>query len=151
MESGTALAERFARSLFAVSHHWKRRLDLKFAHLGLTQARWSVLLALSTCDDTTQIELARTLGIEAATLVRLIDGLEGAGLVARHSSQTDRRAKIVRLTGAATPLIHEMKRIAAENRAALIEGVTQDDLRAATRVLAHIATQLEIMNSDQNG
>lgn len=151
MEREPDPSEIFARSMFTLSHQWKRRLDDQFRHLGLTQARWGVLIALSTCDDVTQIELARTMGIEAASLVRLLDGLESAGLIERHSSRTDRRAKNVRLTDAAMPLIEEMKRIAAVNRSELMKQVSDEDLRIATMVMAQIADQLEIMNSDQHG
>jgi len=103
--------EAFARSLAVSSRMWKRYLDLQFRDLGLSQARWSVLFEISRNEETTQIELARTLGIEAASLVRLLDGLERAGLIERRPSTEDRRAKTLHLTGAARPLIDRMKEI----------------------------------------
>lgn len=142
------LTEVFARSLGTVARQWRRRLDLAFRHLDLTQARWSVLFELSRHEEITQIELARNLWIEGATLVRLLDGLEKAGLVERRPCPQDRRAKTLRLTDQANGLIREMKRIAADNRAELLADVSPEDLQIATRVLGQVAARLDRMNGD---
>lgn len=145
------LPETFARALATVSRQWRRRLDMQFRDLGLSQARWGVILELSRHEEVTQIELARALGIEGATLVRLLDGLERAGLVERQPSAEDRRAKKLRLTAAALPLLEQMKAIAAASRQDLLSEISPDDLRTATRVLGQIATRLENMGNGENG
>jgi MarR family transcriptional regulator for hemolysin len=143
--------EAFARSLAAASRMWRRYLDLRFRDLDLSQARWSVLLELSRSEEVTQVELARSLGIEAATLVRLLDGLEGAGLVERRPSVADRRAKTLHLTEAACPLIVRMEEISAASRAEILEGIPRQDLRIATKVLNLVSARLENLSSGQNG
>jgi len=145
------LMEPFARYLAASSRMWKRYLDLQFRDLGLSEARWKVLLELSRKEETTQIELARTLEIEAASLVRLLDGLENAGLIERRPSVEDRRAKTLHLTDAAWPLIDRMKEISAASRMAILEDVPPQELRIATEVLMRIAARLELLNNGQNG
>ncbi|WP_273186706.1 MarR family transcriptional regulator [Hyphomonas adhaerens] len=145
------LLEPFARSLAASSRMWRRHLDLRFRDLDLSQARWSVLFELSRNEEVTQIELARTLGIEAATLVRLLDGLEGAGLIERRPSAEDRRAKTLHLTEAACPLIVRMEEISAASRAEILQGISKQDLRIATKVLSRIAARLENLSNGQNG
>jgi len=143
--------EAFARSLAAASRMWRRYLDLRFRDLDLSQARWSVLLELSRSEEVTQVELARSLGIEAATLVRLLDGLEGAGLVERRPSVADRRAKTLHLTEAACPLIVRMEEISAASRAEILEGIPRQDLRIATKVLNLVSARLENLSNGQNG
>ena len=143
----TSARETFTRTLASVSRQWKRRLDAQFRHLGLSQARWGVILELSRHEDATQIELARVLGIEGATLVRLLDGLEAIGLVERHPSPEDRRAKKLALTEPAKMLLEKMKTIAARNRTEILEDVPADDLRTAVRVLGLIASRLETMEN----
>ena len=130
---------------------WRRYLDLRFRDLDLSQARWSVLFELSRNEEVTQVELARTLGIEAATLVRLLDGLEGAGLVERRPSVADRRAKTLHLTEAACPLIVRMEEISAASRAEILEGIPRQDLRIATKVLNLVSARLENLSNGQNG
>lgn len=144
------LSETFTRALASVWRQWKRRLDAQFRHLGLSQARWGVILELSRHEDATQIELARVLGIEGATLVRLLDGLEGMGLVERCPSSEDRRAKKLALTEPAMPILESMKLIAANNRVEILRDIPVDDLRTATRVLGQIASRLEKMGNDEN-
>jgi MarR family transcriptional regulator, transcriptional regulator for hemolysin len=141
------LKEQFARSLAAASRTWKRYLDLQFRTLGLSQARWSVLFEISRNEEATQIELARVLAIEAATLVRLLDGLEKAGLIERRPSTEDRRAKTLHLTDAAWPLIVRMKEISAASRITILEGIPQQDLRIATQVLSQITARLEMLGN----
>ncbi len=147
----TEIQEPFARSLATSSRMWRRYLDLRFRDLDLSQARWSVLFELSRNEEVTQVELARTLGIEAATLVRLLDGLEKAGLIQRRPSAEDRRAKTLHLTEAAWPLINRMKEISAASRTAILEGISQQELRIATEVLSRIAARLEVLSNGQNG
>lgn len=151
MNAAPNLPETFTRSLATVSRQWKRRMDMQFRGLGLSQARWILLLELSRHHGATQIELARAMGIEGATLVRLLDGLESAGLVERHPSAEDRRAKTLRLTPEALPVLQQMKRIASASRRDILAGISPDDLRIATLVLGQIATRLEVMGHDDKG
>lgn len=154
MQTGPEMTEpheAFARSLAASSRLWRRHLDLRFRDLDLSQARWNVLFELSRNEDVTQVELAQSLGIEAATLVRLLDGLEGTGLIERRPSTKDRRAKTLHLTEAASPLIVRMEDISAASRAEILEGISRQDLRIATKVLSRIAARLESLNNGQNG
>jgi len=146
MKTETELQVPFARSLAASSRMWRRYLDLQFRELDLSQARWGVLFELSRTEEVTQVELARSLGIEAATLVRLLDGLEGAGLIERRPSTEDRRAKTLHLTDAARPLIVRMEEISGASRADILKGISQHDLRIATKVLSRIAARLENLN-----
>jgi MarR family transcriptional regulator for hemolysin len=133
----------FAMELGKVARRWRTRLDSRLRAMGLTQARWMALLELSRSDSLTQRDLAATLGVEGPTLVRLLDGLEAQGLIERQSCPDDRRAKRVRLTEAAAPVLREIRKIADATRRELLEGVATDDLSVARRVLAMIAERLE--------
>jgi len=133
----------FAMELGKVARRWRTRLDSRLRAMGLTQARWMALLELSRSDSLTQRDLAATLGVEGPTLVRLLDGLEAQGLIERQSCPDDRRAKRVRLTEAADPVLREIRKIADATRRELLEGVAAEDLSVARRVLAMIAERLE--------
>ena len=150
MQNDIEAQEPFTRSLISSARMWRRYLDLVFRDLELSQARWSVLFELSQNEEVTQVELARTLGIEAATLVRQLDGLEDAGLIERRPSATDRRAKTLHLTKAAYPLIEKMEEMSATSRTEILEGISQQDLRIATIVLSRITARLENLSSGEN-
>ena len=136
--------QAFALDLGRVSRRWRARLDERLKVTGLTQARWSTLLHLSRAGEClTQRELAARVGIEGPTLVRLLDALEAQGLIERLPVEGDRRAKSIRLTEAAQPLLAEINRIAADLRREILAGVPVEDLETCQRVLRHIGDRLE--------
>jgi MarR family transcriptional regulator, transcriptional regulator for hemolysin len=138
------LGEAFALELGRVSRRWRTRLDERLRVTGLTQARWSTLLHLlrgGSC--ITQRELAERVGIEGPTLVRLLDALETQGLIERLPVEGDRRAKHIRLTEAAQPLLSEIDRIAGDLRRAIFADLHKDDLKTCLTVLRSIGDRLE--------
>lgn len=137
------VGEQFALELGRVNRQWRKRLDERLKHTGLTQARWLVLLHLSRAGPLSQRELAEIVGIEGPTLVRMLDSLEGQGLVERRVGEEDRRVKQVHLSEAARPLLAEITSIAAALRRELLAEVADGELRAAWKVLKDIADRLE--------
>lgn len=138
-----SVGEQFAIELGRVSRQWRKRLDERLKHTGLTQARWMVLLHLSRTDPMSQRELAETVGIEGPTLVRMLDSLEGQGLLERRACEDDRRVKRVYLTEAARPVLAEITSIATALRKELLAEMADGELRAAWKVLKDIGDRLE--------
>jgi MarR family transcriptional regulator for hemolysin len=134
----------FAVALGRVSRRWRVRLDERFRHTGLTQARWIVLLQLSQGGAMSQRELAERIGVEGPTLVRALDKLEDQGFVARRAGD-DRRVKEIHLTAAAGPVLTEITRISTQLRRALLADVPARDLATAWRVLKAISDQLDML------
>lgn len=137
------VGEQFAIELGRVSRQWRKRLDERLKQTGLNQARWLVLLHLSRAGPLPQRELAEIVGIEGPTLVRLLDSLEGQGLVERRVGEDDRRVKQVHLADAARPLLAEITSIASALRSELLAEVADGELRAAWKVLKDIGDRLE--------
>ena len=136
---------RFGMQLAQMSRGWRAELDRRLAGLNLSQARWLVLLHLARFSDQppTQRELAQSVGVEGPTLARLLDSLEGQGLVQRQAVIEDRRAKRVLLCAPARPLIEQIETIANALRSELFEGVAAADLEVCMRVHAQILGNLE--------
>ena len=135
---------RFGMQLAQMSRGWRAELDRRLAGLGLSQARWLVLLHLARFEEApTQRELAQSVGVEGPTLARLLDSLESQGLVQRQSVMEDRRAKKIVLCSPALPLIEQIETIATQLRKELFEGVDEADLKVCMRVHGHILANLE--------
>ncbi|MBA1229106.1 MarR family transcriptional regulator [Pseudomonas viridiflava] len=135
---------RFGMQLAQISRGWRAELDRRLADLGLSQARWLVLLHLARFGEPpTQRELAQSVGVEGPTLARLLDSLEGQGLVQRQAVAEDRRAKKILLSQTALPLIEQIEAIASKLRIELFEGVDEDDMRVCMRVHSRILANLE--------
>lgn len=135
---------RFGMQLAHMSRGWRAELDRRLAELGLSQARWLVLLHLARYETPpTQRELAQSVGVEGPTLARLLDSLEGQGLVQRRAVLEDRRAKKIVLCDTALPLIQQIEAIATALRVELFAGIDEEELRVCMRVHTRILANLE--------
>ncbi|WP_447592358.1 transcriptional regulator SlyA [Aquipseudomonas campi] len=134
----------FGMQLAQLSRSWRAELDRRLSGLGLSQARWLVLLHLALLEDIpTQRELAKSVGVEGPTLARLLDSLEAQGLVQRQAVPEDRRAKKVVLSPQARPLIEQIESIAQQLRTELFAGIAEDDIKRCQQVHAQILQNLE--------
>ena len=135
---------RFGMQLAHMSRGWRAELDRRLADLGLSQARWLVLLHLARFQEPpTQRELAQSMGVEGPTLARLLDSLEAQSLVQRHAVAEDRRAKKIVLCDTAWPLIQKIEAIATALRVELFAGIDEEELRVCMRVHTRILANLE--------
>lgn len=134
---------RFAMQLAQLSRGWRAELDRRLADLGLSQARWLVLLHLARFEhEPTQRELAQSVAVEGPTLARLLDGLEAQGFVQRKAAPGDRRAKLITLQAAAQPMIEKIEAISTQVREELFNGIDEEDLRKCQQVHARILANL---------
>jgi len=123
---------------------WRSRLNERLRPLGLSQARWMVLLHLSRRGDgVMQKALAEWIGIEAPTLVRILDRMTEDGWIERRESTTDRRAKTVHLTPQSNAIIKRIDKIAAQLRKEMLADVDDTDIDACMRVLQQIKQTAE--------
>jgi MarR family transcriptional regulator for hemolysin len=135
---------RFGMQLAHMSRGWRAELDRRLADLGLSQARWLVLLHLARFTELpTQRELAQSVGVEGPTLARLLDSLENQGLVRRQAVFEDRRAKKIVLCDTARPLIEKIEAIATALRHELFVGIDDEDLRVCMQVHSKILANLD--------
>ncbi len=106
--------------------------------MGFTRAHWSVLSHLSRHEGIHQAGLAEILEIEPISLVRLLDRLEGDGLVERRPDPRDRRTRRLYLTPAAHPVLTDMRALGAAVRQEALAGISradQEKLVAALQVM----------------
>lgn len=134
---------RFAMQVAQLSRAWRSELDRRLVGLGLSQARWLVLLHLARFTEMpTQRELAQSVGVEGPTLARLLDGLEAQGLVTRVAVPEDRRAKKIALQPKAQPLIEKIEAISTQLREEVFVGIDEEDLRRCQQVHARVLDNL---------
>jgi MarR family transcriptional regulator, transcriptional regulator for hemolysin len=131
---GVPIGRRLALTAKAVSSAFNAALAAE----GGSLPSWLILSSLRNDRWSTQLDLARSLGIEGPTLTRHLENLERSGFVRRARSETDRRAVRVELTeagdGAHTRMLGA---VIAFNRQ-LQDGLSSDDLRFLDHVLARL-------------
>lgn len=135
---------RFGMQLTQLSRAWRAELDRRLADLGLSQARWLVLLHLARGKKRpTQGELAYSVGVENPTLARLLDALEAQQLIERQPDQHDRRVKKIALTDAALQLIEKIEIIATGLRTEIFAGLSEQDIQDCQQTHARMLANLE--------
>ncbi len=89
--------------------------------VDISPAQYSVLVVIAANPGASQSQIANTLGIERARLVRLLDRLEERGLIERLLSAKDRRSHALRLTRQGNQILKRARTLAAVHEARLTE------------------------------
>jgi MarR family transcriptional regulator for hemolysin len=141
---GQEIGAALAQSLLLAGRRWRARLNERLKGIGQTDARCAALAEIAGCPEgVVQRELSQRLGVEEPTVVRLVDALEGAEWVERQAHVRDRRAKVVRITPAAQPILDQAQRIVGDMQQELFADMDPGDLATCLRVLNEISAKLE--------
>ncbi|HDL6961827.1 TPA: transcriptional regulator SlyA [Yersinia enterocolitica] len=120
---------------------WRALIDHRLKPLDLTQTHWVTLHNINRLPpEQSQIQLAKAIGIEQPSLVRTLDQLEEKGLITRHTCANDRRAKRIKLTQQAEPIIREVDGVICSTREEILGGVSPAEIN----LLINLIKQLEI-------
>jgi MarR family transcriptional regulator, transcriptional regulator for hemolysin len=115
-----------------------RAFNAALAEAGGSLPIWLVLTSLRGEQWRTQLELARSLGIEGPTLTRHLDGMERAGLVERRRDPADRRAVQVELTDAGRELHNRLRQHVVDFDERLRAGLGEEAISELGATLARL-------------
>lgn len=131
--------KEFGMLLAETARLWRSRLDQRLKPLGLSQAKWMVLLYLSRSKSCmTQSALAERIGIMGPTLTGLLNRLAADGWIERRETALDRRSKTVHLMPKADAALQQIEATAAQVREELLEGIPEDELAHCASVILRI-------------
>lgn len=125
-EAPQALATDLCWLLSRANQAMGSELAAALDDLGLTPRGYHVLQA-AMAGEHSQIELARTVGLDKTTMVVTVDELEEAGLAERRPSATDRRARMIAVTDAGKRKVAEADEILAGVRRSVLESIPAPD------------------------
>ena len=125
-------------ALTYASRAYRAAADKVAADFGLSQATGLPVLVIGRAAEAGMRPgvLAELLSLEASSLVRVVDQLIDAGLVARCEDPQDRRAKILRLTDAGRDKAAQMEQALTPFRRKLFGAFDPADVEACLRVLS---------------
>ena len=116
---------------------------------GLTSARWQVLGAVALSDSPpTVAQIARAMGLTRQSVQRIVDELEGDGIVRRLDHPESRRARPVQLTARGASLYDAMMRRQRPWATRIAKGIAPDDLRRTLDALQTLRKRLEAGSAD---
>lgn len=123
---------------------WRNLLDKRLRTIGQNGARMEALANIAYFPpEATQVELANRIGIERATITRMLDSLEADGLIERLADPADRRTKRIRLTSAGETALQDIQTIVIELRASLLREADPAIVDQTNVFLAHLLVELD--------
>lgn len=107
----------------------------RLASIDIRPAQFSVLAVIGANAGLSQMELARTLGIERARLVRMLHRLERRGLTQRLPSSTDGRRHALRLTREGQRILARARSLSNAHEAGLMKRLGPERYRLLIETL----------------
>ena len=109
---------------------------------GMTRAQWVILARLERMGGLSQKELADALEVEPITVGRLVDRLQGRGLVERRPDPFDRRIWRLHLTPDAAPILARIEAYRAELHARITAGLDRETVHQVVEALLNMKSEL---------
>lgn len=130
----------FVALLLPLGRAYRRHVDRALASTGQSHATALAVMLLGRLGDgVRQGALAEELGVEAPSVVPLIDAMAREGLVERRVDPTDKRARTLHLSDAGRDLAARAEIVSAEVRAQLFAGIPDADVATAVAVMRRLS------------
>lgn len=130
-----------------LGYQLRRAQLLTFQSFSEAMAAWrispgefGVLVIVSDNPGLNQSRLANALGVDRSTMVAVLDGLEGRGLLQRTPSPTDRRSHAMLLTKAGTKLLADIRPALEAHERRLTAALSTDERKVLLALLARVNT-----------
>lgn len=143
---------RFGIHFSIVARRWRRELEAALAEADLSDATWSPLVHLhETGGGLTQKQLAALVGVDASTLVRLVDILETRGLITRTPDPMDGRARILNLTPQGLEQVLRIRSLLDASEAEMLVDLDDAQLALMMDALCRIDARLTLRQQERVG
>ena len=135
---------RLTRGFSMVARRWRKYLDEHLRRIGQSQARWEALFAVAMSRDGSALgTIAKRVGVEGPTFVRMIAQFEREGLVKRLASSEDRRASIIRITPKGEQVLTQMRDLTTRVCKEFLGELSVDDVKKMLDMLEHMLSFLK--------
>ena len=131
-------------AIVMAARRWRALIDEQLRIRGQSASRMEVMSAIAYApQQSTQIQIAKRIGIEGPTLTRTLDMLEADGLVERVADPSDRRNKHMKITSAGYAELGAMMDLCAQYRSGLLDGISEPEIKANLGFLATLRERIE--------
>ena len=114
--------------------------------INLTAEQFLVMDALWNQGEMTQQSIAYIIQKDKNSVTQFIDNLEKKGLVNRVVDSADRRVNNIRLSKTGMAMKDNTKNVAINALNDILEGISEDDLKAFVKVLNKACDNIEKLN-----
>lgn len=116
----------------------QRRFSEIFNDLGITQTQLTTMILISDNPGASQSDIGRTLQMDRATVMGIINRLEGRGLIQRGQSATDKRRQTLEITEDGTAMLATARERSSELGAWLKERFSDAEFHMLAALLKRI-------------
>ena len=129
----------------AVRRRLKHLVGARLAPHQLTIQQFWVMLVLLEQGPTSLHPLAQQVWMDDPTASRVVKAMTGRGLLCSRPDPGHGRRILITLAPEALPLAHELRELAAEIKASLVQGLTLDEQAAMRSGLLALIANLDAM------
>jgi DNA-binding MarR family transcriptional regulator len=133
------LNENLCWLLSRASYTLTTELTAALEEAGISPRAHAVLTA-AMCEERTQGEIAKAVGLDKTTMVVTLDELEAAGLAERRPCKTDRRARFVSVTPAGKRKVRQAEAITERVGADVLASLPEEHREAFVESLSHLVS-----------
>ncbi len=113
----------------------KAMFDEALKPYNLLTYQYAVLRILTCMGPTSQILLGNELGIDKASMVRFLDGLEKEGYIQRTSDSVDRRVKKIELTAKGKKMFSIAEKIRVQVQEEFLSPLSKSERAAYAKII----------------
>jgi DNA-binding MarR family transcriptional regulator len=121
---------------------WAELRQASPRHIGMSPQRVQLLIRLWRDGETSHSDLRHTLGIDGASVTRLVKGFEADGLIGRRLDPADNRYTLAALTPAGERAAAELERAHQSYQERLLAGITAQQQGIVLDVLRRVRANL---------
>jgi DNA-binding MarR family transcriptional regulator len=119
-------------------------MEPRLRELGISWATFQLLTTVANIGPkASQIEVARRLGITAASLSEAVQAHVARGLIEQIPHPKDKRIRILRLTPASQQIVSSIKDLVLKSETAMTKGLSAAEVASASAVLDRVLVNLE--------
>ena len=119
---------------------------MKAEGIDLTSPQFAAIALLDENPGIDQATLAGMIALDRPTIGGVVERLAGKGLVQRKTSETDRRAKHLKLTQQGKDMVKRMRPLVAAAQAKILDGLSDDEKEQFTA----LADKITRLHNDQS-
>ncbi len=121
----------------------RRRWVEMLARFDVTPSQFKVIMSLGELDHLGQRQLAEVIGVDPRNCVPIIDSLVERNLLSREIDSTDRRRRVLRLTGKGRRLAQELDSVNAGIETELLSSLSHKEQATLRSMLVTILETAE--------
>lgn len=133
-----ALKEYFGYLLKKTAFRFKAQQEELLQQFKLSPPHIAILKVLWLTPSLNQMTIGDELGVDKATMVKLLDGLEKKKLIRRVMDPNDRRGKLIEITPMGQKKLDEMQKVMTDFTEEFLEPLTKAERKTLHELLLRL-------------